>query len=111
MGVSRRRGAGQRTRRRRRGCRRARLRQRLDAVAIDERPIPELEVEECPDGVAAATETCTMVVEQLLDGARIDDAALARPRVEQNLARDAVPAAANPGGEWHRESHLLARQD
>ena len=47
--------------------------------------------------------------EQPLDAGGIDDAALARAAIEQDVARDAVPRAAHPDAERHREAHLLAR--
>src|SRR4051812_22304588 len=86
-------------------------RKRLHAFTVDEGAIPEFEIGQRPDGVAAIGAAVAVRVEQLFDGAGVDDAALARGAIEQHVADDAVPGAARPVAERHREAHLRARQD
>src|SRR5438046_2559803 len=83
-----------------------RMGQRLYSFVVDERAVPELEVQEAPDSVAAFGAALGVIAQQAIDGRGIDDAALARARVEEHVARDAVPAAARPLREGDRESHL-----
>ena len=94
----------------RRGCRRRR--QRLHALAVDERAVPELEIEQRPDRVAA-------VARARRDGrraARSTAAALIRPRsrVRRSSSTSRATAFQWPRiqlRERHREAHLPARQD
>src|SRR5688572_18321361 len=75
---------------------RARLRECLNAFAVDERAVPELQVHERPDGVTAGPPPGTVLVEQRFDGRRVDQPALAGAAIEQNLARHVVPGTADP---------------
>src|SRR5688500_18693842 len=84
---------------------------RLNAVAVDERAVPEFQVHERPDGVAAGPPPGTVLVEQRLDSRRVDQSALAGAPIEQDLARHVAPAAADPPGEGNREAHLPPCQD
>ena len=67
--------------------------------------IPELEVEQAPEAIAAVG-ACRRRdrASSCCDGRRIDDAALARAPIEQHVARDGVPAAAHPARRTARES-------
>src|SRR5207249_9217907 len=75
---------------------RMRMGQRLYPFVVDERAVPELEVQEAPDSVAAFGAALGVIAQQAIDGRGIDDAALARARIEEHVARDAVPAATGP---------------
>src|SRR5688572_7801854 len=90
---------------------RLRFRKRLDSVAVDECAIPGFEVEQRPDRVAAGARARALVLEELGHGDRIEEAALARTAIEQDLADHVVPRAADPSRERDREAHLRARED
>src|SRR5262249_36875958 len=88
---------------------RMRMGQRLHAVAVDERAIPELEVEKTPKAIAGVGPARRVIADERFDGDGIDHAALTRSAVEEDLADDSVPAgrgAANPSLEWNGEAHL-----
>src|SRR5262252_7871103 len=85
--------------------------ERLHALPVDERSVPELEVEEAPDAIAAIGGAGRMLAEQRLDGAWIGEAPFTGAPVEQDLGRDRVPCAAGPAGERHRKTHLRTPQN
>src|SRR5688500_6973678 len=62
------------------------LGERLDAVAVDERAIPELQVHEGPDAIAAFGAAGGVIAQHPVDGGRLEDAALARAAIEQDVA-------------------------
>src|SRR5262245_52184690 len=62
----------------------------LDSFAIDERAVPELEVEERPQPVAAVGAAGRMTTQERVHRGRIDDAALARAAIEEDVAHDPV---------------------
>ena len=68
----------------------------LDAVAVDERAIPELQVQQRPDRVTTPPNAATMIREQALHRGCIGDAALLRAAIEQHLACDVAPASRDP---------------
>src|SRR3954471_6573473 len=53
-----------------------RIGERLNSFLIDERAVPELEVEEAPETIAGVGASGGMVDEQAFDGCRIDQPAL-----------------------------------
>src|SRR5262245_48522348 len=69
---------------------RMRMRKRLNSFAIDEGAVPQLEVDEAPEAVAAVDRAGGVRAQKLVDGARLEDAALARAAIEQDVARHAV---------------------
>src|SRR3954470_6580138 len=77
---------------------RMRMGQRLNPFLIDERAVPQLEVEQAPDAIAAFGAAGRVIGEQAVDRLRIENSPLARAAVEEHVARDAVPAAARPVG-------------
>src|SRR3954451_22070231 len=85
---------------------RMRMRKDLNALLVDERPIPEFEVEEAPQAIGAGSAAGRVVVKKRVDSGRIDDAALARSSIEQDVAQDGVPRAAGPHRERNRKAHL-----
>src|SRR5215210_9454485 len=86
-------------------------RQRLHALAVDERAIPEFEIQQRPDRVATAAPAGAMIVEQPFDGCRVGDAALARAAVEEDVADHAIPGARRPAGERYRKAHFPPREN
>src|SRR5204863_5498524 len=68
--------------------------------------MPELEVQEAPDAIAAVRASLGVMAQQAIDRLRIDEAALDRTAVEQHVARNRVPYASRPVGERHGETHL-----
>src|SRR5262245_9436185 len=58
--------------------------QRLDAVAVDEGAIPELEIEQRPERVAAGTSAGARLIEQPRDRRRPGEAPLARAAIEED---------------------------
>jgi len=58
------------------------MRERLHAFAIDERPVPELEIHKAPQAIAAVRAPGSVIAEERVDRRRVDDAALARPAIE-----------------------------
>ena len=71
--------------------------QPLDTVAVDEGPVPELQVHERPDAIAAFGAAGGVVAQQLIDRGRVDDAALTGTAVEQLI--DAHAAGTTNGAD------------
>jgi hypothetical protein len=78
----------------------------LYSFVVDERPVPELEIHQAPDPIAAVGDAPGVVAQELIDGAGIDESPLARTAIEQDIARHTVPSAAHPSAEWHGETHF-----
>src|SRR4051812_40224509 len=85
---------------------RMRMGERLNPFLIDEGAMPEFEVEETPQTVTAFRAAGGVVAQETIDGWWIDESALARTAIEEDIANDAVPAGARPAGKWHRETHF-----
>jgi hypothetical protein len=50
----------------------------LNPLVVDERAVPQLEVEETPDPIAAVGTAVGVIAKQSIDGRWIDDPAVAR---------------------------------
>ena len=86
------------------------VRQRLDAAPIDERAIPQLEVDQAPDARRRRPPGPRCAAISRSTRGRVDDAALAAARIEQHVTRDIVPRAAHPHAERHGKAHLRPRR-
>src|SRR5438034_895241 len=73
---------------------RMRMGKRLNSFVVDERAVPQFEVDEAPEAIAAVGGAGRVRAQQRVDGVRLEKPALARAAIEQDLARDAVPRAA-----------------
>src|SRR5215471_19625920 len=83
-----------------------RMGKRLNPFLIDERSVPELEVEEAPEAISAVGVTQSVIAQQPIDRMDLNKPAFTGAAIEEDLARDAVPAAFHPFGERHRKTHL-----
>src|SRR5215471_1352724 len=82
---------------------RIRMGKRLNPFLIDERAVPEFEVEEAPEAITAVGVTVRVIAQQLIDRSDLEKPPFAGAAVEEHLAYDAVPVAFHPCGERHRE--------
>ncbi len=93
------------------GFRQARPRQHLYTLSIDEGPVPQLQVQQAPEDVAALCPARHVVVDQGGHRRAIEEAALAAPAIEEDVAQHLLPSLARPTRERHREPHLRTRED
>src|SRR5215510_15251356 len=82
------------------------VRQRLNALSVDERAEPEFKVHERPDGVACVDGSVPMRIEKALHRGGVDETSLARAAIQQHVANNRLPPIARPLGKRDREAHL-----
>src|SRR5205823_6199640 len=75
---------------------RMRIGEYLYPFVVDECPMPELQIQEAPDAIAAVSPAGGVIPQEGVDCLGIDDPALARAAVEEHVARDCVPSASGP---------------
>src|SRR5215813_10253523 len=80
-------------------------------VAVDPAPHPELEAEHGPQPGRAIPTFRIVGAQEALDPGRIEDPALARAGVEQEIVGHVVELAPEPRAERHAEAHLAACED
>src|SRR3954467_6091296 len=82
--------------------------QSLHALSVDVRAVPELEIEETPEGIATRGLAGGVRIEKPFDGCRLDDAALTASGVEQYVPRHVPPCPLHPHCKRDREPHFFA---
>src|SRR5438105_4201746 len=80
-------------------------------LAVDEDPLPDLEVQQQPETVAMRRPAAAVVLGEATDGGRIEQAARPRPGAEHEVLHEGPVRAAEPAAHGDGETHLAAAQD
>src|SRR6266851_3675630 len=81
------------------------------ALAVEEDPLPQLEVDQQPKLVAVVRPAFSVLVRQPLDGARLKVSPRQRPRREHPFLHQRPLRPAQPAADGHRETHLPPGED